>query len=111
MGLAPGKALTEIQIDQVFIGSCTNARIEDLLKERNRSYISVFLKPLDKKGVVEAITAEGLTIGGGYPMPLYIQPVYIATVDTGAHKTIAQACNRAIEVVIHNPVAIAIRQF
>ena len=30
MGLKPGTKLTDITIDRIFIGSCTNARIEDL---------------------------------------------------------------------------------
>ena len=30
MGLEPGKAINDITIDKVFIGSCTNSRIEDM---------------------------------------------------------------------------------
>jgi 3-isopropylmalate/(R)-2-methylmalate dehydratase large subunit len=30
MGLEPGKAIADVRIDKVFIGSCTNSRIEDM---------------------------------------------------------------------------------
>jgi 3-isopropylmalate/(R)-2-methylmalate dehydratase large subunit len=32
MGLKPGTAITDIVIDRVFIGSCTNSRLEDLME-------------------------------------------------------------------------------
>jgi 3-isopropylmalate/(R)-2-methylmalate dehydratase large subunit len=30
MGLTPGTAMTDITVDRVFIGSCTNSRLDDL---------------------------------------------------------------------------------
>jgi 3-isopropylmalate/(R)-2-methylmalate dehydratase large subunit len=66
MGLRPGTAMKDIKIDKVFIGSCTNGRIEDLrdaakiLKDKKiASHISAMVVP--GSGLVkEQAEQEGL---------------------------------------------------
>jgi len=64
MGLAPGQPLTEISVDRVFIGSCTNARLEDLRAAaavlRGRKACVPGLVSPGSSGVKRAAEAEGL---------------------------------------------------
>ncbi|MBL0716030.1 MAG: 3-isopropylmalate dehydratase large subunit, partial [Desulfosarcina sp.] len=53
MGLAPGIKLTDVDVDVVFIGSCTNSRIEDL-----RTAAAV-LDGRQKAGQVELLVVPG----------------------------------------------------
>src|SRR5260370_26300483 len=64
MGLAAGMALTDIQVDQVFIGSCANARIEDLraasrIVEGRHAVIPALVVPGSTQVKLQA-EAEGL---------------------------------------------------
>ena len=66
MGLAPGTALQEVSIDHVFIGSCTNSRIEDLraaaaVLRGRRKALSVSAMVVPGSGLVKRqAEAEGL---------------------------------------------------
>ncbi|HEX9775862.1 MAG TPA: 3-isopropylmalate dehydratase large subunit [Actinomycetota bacterium] len=66
MGLAAGTPMTEIAIDRVFIGSCTNSRIEDLRAaagmirgRRVAPSVRAMVVP-GSQGVKEAAEAQGL---------------------------------------------------
>ena len=64
MGLVPGTALAAIAIDRVFIGSCTNARIEDLraaaaVAARGRAVVPTWVVP-GSRAVKRQAEAEGI---------------------------------------------------
>ena len=64
MGLTPGTPLTEVRVDRVFIGSCTNSRLEDLraaaaVVRGRRAVVPAMIVP--GSGLVKrAAEAEGL---------------------------------------------------
>jgi 3-isopropylmalate/(R)-2-methylmalate dehydratase large subunit len=66
MGLAPGTKMTDIKLDRVFIGSCTNGRIEDLravarIAEGRKVNAAVYAMIVPGSGLVkEQAEAEGL---------------------------------------------------
>ena len=66
MGLKPGTKITDITLDRVFIGSCTNGRIEDLrdvakVVEGKKVDASVYAMIVPGSGLVkEQAEAEGL---------------------------------------------------
>ena len=66
MGLKPGTRLTDVPVDVVFIGSCTNSRIEDLrlaadiFKDRKKAaHVKVLVVPGSQQVRLQA-EAEGL---------------------------------------------------
>jgi len=64
MGLEPGKAISSVTIDRVFIGSCTNGRIEDLraaakVAQLGKACVTTWVVP-GSSSVKRQAEAEGL---------------------------------------------------
>ena len=64
MDLVPGQPLTSVAVDRVFIGSCTNGRLEDLraaaeVAKRGQAKVTTWVVP-GSRDVQRAAEAEGL---------------------------------------------------
>lgn len=57
MGLKPGQKITDIKLDRIFIGSCTNSRIEDLRSAAEQ--LQAYDNPKISSNVKEAIIVPG----------------------------------------------------
>ena len=71
MALEPGTPIQEIEIDRVFVGSCTNSRIEDLrtaasVLEGKRVHESVKAMVVPGSAAVKRMAEEG-GLGPGFP--------------------------------------------
>ena len=99
MGIAPGKKLTDIKVDRVFIGSCTNARIEDL-----RAAAAVLSGRTSKvPGLVSPGSSHGETAGGGRrPRPHLprgrTRMGRVRMLDVRRHQRRYRAAGRALRV-------------
>jgi 3-isopropylmalate/(R)-2-methylmalate dehydratase large subunit len=63
MGLTPGTRITDIKLDRIFIGSCTNGRIEDLraaakIAEGKKVHQDVYAMIVPGSGLVKAQAEE-----------------------------------------------------
>ena len=73
MGLTAGMAITDIKIDRVFIGSCTNARFEDLVAaaavaKGRKAIVPAMISPgsTDVKRRAEAAGLDKIFIAAGF---------------------------------------------
>jgi 3-isopropylmalate/(R)-2-methylmalate dehydratase large subunit len=73
MGLQGGEAITDIRLDRVFLGSCTNARIEDL---REASKVIV--------GKQVAAGVRAMVVPGSYPVKMQAEEEGLADVFVAA---------------------------
>jgi len=73
MGLHGGEAITDIRLDRVFLGSCTNARIEDL-----RAAAAV----VEGRRVADSVRA--MVVPGSYPVKLQAESEGLADVFVDA---------------------------
>jgi len=71
MGLAEGMAINNIPLDKIFIGSCTNSRIEDL---------RMAARIVKGKKVAESIKLAMVVPGSGLSLPKALRIFSIITV-------------------------------